>query len=170
MKKLSLNGEVRDLLRQFNLSPQIANKAASVKKLSEGLGVDVHRTDLPRGMAGRLVQDPFSESSYAIEVNKSHDVRSQRFTVLHELGHFLLHADRTDFLAEPMHLNRSSDEFYFDTTQEQEANDFADTLLFGDGALAAAHSLYRGDVPSLAHYFGVTEPMVKVALRKFGVV
>ena len=168
MRKVQLSGEVRDTLRRFNLSPQVANRAASVKQLAEALGVDVHRTELPRGMAGRLVQDPFTESGYAIEVSKSHDVRSQRFTVLHELGHFLLHADRTDIFAEPFHLNRSSEEFYFDLMQEQEANDFADALLFGDGALAAAHSLYRGDVVLIAHYFGVTEPMVKIASKKFG--
>jgi len=118
-------------------------------------------------MSGRLVQDSFSESGYAIEVNEAEGIGSQRFTVLHELGHFLMHLDRRDIFAEPMHLNRSSSEFYFKPMEEREANDFADTLLFGDGALEAAHSLYRGHLPSLAHFFGVTEKMVEVALKKF---
>lgn len=166
--KLPADGKLRHALRQFNLAPGRLGKAVSVKALAEALGLDVHQVDLPKGMAGRLVPDPFSDSGYAIEVNRHHSVRSRRFTVLHEIGHFLLHADATDPLADAMLLSRSDDEFYFDQTQEREANDVADVLLFGDGALAAAVSLYRGDVENLAKYFGVTENMIRVAMRKFG--
>jgi Zn-dependent peptidase ImmA (M78 family) len=149
--------------------PQRDQKAASVKQLAESLGVDVRTCNLPKGMAGRLVSDPFSVSGYCIEVNEGHDVRSRRYTVLHELGHFFLHLDRSNPLAPTMHLNRSDDEFYFDTKAEYEANDFADVLLFGDGSLHAAFSLYGGKIDQLAHYFGVTENIICVALKKFKV-
>ena len=168
LSKLPNDGEMRDRLRMFNLSPRANNKAASVKELAEALGVDVRQVSMRPRFAGRLVQDPFSDSGFAIEVNDKHDVRVRRFTVLHELGHLLLgHVDRNDPLAEPLHLNRGEEEFYFDTRSETEANDFADVLLFGDGAIEAAFTLHRGNIEQIAHYFGVTENMVRVALRKF---
>jgi len=68
-----------------------------------------------------------------------------------------------------MHLNRGDDEFYFDQEAEREANDFADCLLFADGALAAAHSLFGGKIDHIAHFFGVTEKMIEIAIKKFGV-
>src|SRR6056297_312984 len=161
-------GELRHKLRNFNFFVRKNGKAASVKDLAEQIGVDVYQVELPRGMAGRLVSDPFAESGYAIEVQKSQNVRSKRFTVLYDLGHYLIHLDKSDPLADPMFLDRGNDAFYFDGQQECEANDVADTLLFGDGALAAALTLCGGDTNKLANYFGVTEKMIQVALRKYG--
>jgi Zn-dependent peptidase ImmA (M78 family) len=163
----SADADQRDALRQFNLMPGLNGKAVSVKSLAEKLGLSVYEVDLPNGMAGRLVQDAFSDSGFAIEVNKTQNVRSKRFTVLHELGHFFMHANKDDVLADPLLLSRSDDQFYYDTKQEREANDFADVLLFGDGALEAAVSLLNRDVKRLSNFFGVTEKMIEVALRKF---
>lgn len=166
-RRLPIDGDVRRKLRRFNLMSSASGRAASVKELAESFGIDVRAIQMKRGMSGRLIQDPFSESGYCIEVNKYENVRSQRFAVLHELGHFFLHIDKRDPLADAMHLNRNEEEFYFDQRAETEANDFADTLLFGDGKLAAAHSLYQGKVDHIAHCFGVTENMIKIALKKY---
>jgi Zn-dependent peptidase ImmA (M78 family) len=162
-----LNGETRHALRQFNLGMMRPGKIQSVSELAEWLKVDIHQVDLPIKFAGRLIADPFSDSGYAIEVNKRHSVVSRRFTVLHELGHFLLHVDRSDPLFEPMNLNRGDEEFYFEEKQEREANDFADVVMFGDGALEAAITLLNNDDVKVARYFGVSEAMVVVAKRKF---
>lgn len=169
LSRLPINGDVRHKLRNFNMMPRVSSEAASVKLLAESFGIDVRMVALKKGMAGRLVQDPFSDSGYCIEVNQYHDVRSRRFTVLHELGHYFLHAQKNDPFAMPMHLSRREDEFYFDQKSETEANDFADVLLFGDGALEAAWTLYQGKLDHIAHYFGVSENMIKIALKKFAV-
>ncbi len=168
-ERLPIDGEVRHKLRNFNMEPQKSNKAASAKDLAESFGLDVMCVPLKRGMAGRLVQDPFSDSGYCIEVNQYHDVRSRRFTVLHELGHYFFHVDKHDPFADAMHLSRSDEEFYFDISKEREANDFADVVFFGDGALAAAFSRFGGRIDQVAHYFGLTENIIKVAVKKFGV-
>lgn len=168
-RKLPSDGKLRDSLRSFNLQTHSRGKATSVKQLAETLGVVVHQVALPRGMAGRLVSDPFADSGYAIEVNTIQSVQSKRFTVLHELGHYLLHLDRSDPFAEPMYLDRSTEQFYFDEAQEREANDVADVLLFGDGTLEAAISLHGNDPDRLAHLFGVTPKMIEIAIKKFGV-
>jgi Zn-dependent peptidase ImmA (M78 family) len=66
-------------------------------------------------------------------------------------------------------LGIDGDAFYLDVKSETEADDFADCLLFADGSLAAAYSLHSGRIDQLAHYFGVTEKMITVALKKFGI-
>jgi len=167
MRRLPNNGAVMNALRTFNMSPQVNRKARSVKELAECLGVSVAQVDLPRGMAGRLVSDAFSESGYGIEVNKHLSVQARRFAVLHELGHFFLHTRRNDVLVDPVYLDRSGSTFYVDDIEEREANQFAETLLFGDSALSAAVGLYGRDIPRLAHHFGVSEKVVEIALKRF---
>ncbi|MFP4327352.1 MAG: ImmA/IrrE family metallo-endopeptidase [Paracoccaceae bacterium] len=168
--KLPYDGFVRNQLRDFNLSSGRGRKAPSVKNLAESFGVEIRQIRMPMSFAGRLVADCFTRSGFAIEVNDRHSVESRRFTVLHELGHMLLgHVDATDIFLAPAHLNRGEDEFYIDATQEHEANAFADVLLFGDGAIESAYSLHHGDRKRLAYVFGVTKPMVEIAIRKYGV-
>lgn len=166
-KRLPHDGGVRDAFRKFNLSPSVDRKAKSVKELAEAVGFTVYRVGLPNGMAGRLVQDPFSDNGYAIEVNAGNSVESQRWAVLHEMGHFFLHSNHDDPLADPMYLDRSSDAFYANPTEEKEANQFAAVLLFGDGALSAAKGLYGNNVSLMARHFGVSEKTIQIALKQF---
>jgi len=165
--RLPPEGYVRHLLRTFNLAPRIDGKAKSAKELAQSLGFEVARLPLPAGMAGRLVRDPFSPNGFRIEVNERQTVQAQRWAVLHEMGHFFLHVDRGDYLEAPSHLDRSGSTFYVSEAQEQEANEFAAVLLFGDGALEAAKSLYGGDVLRMARHFGVSETAIRIALRQF---
>lgn len=167
--RIPADGDTRHLLRQFNMGMMRPGKIQSVRELADGLGLDIRQLPMPKRMAGRLVSDPFSASGYGIEVNKEHSVISKRFTVLHEIGHYLLHVDRSDPLFDGLNLNRGSDEFYFEINQEKEANQVADVLLFGDGALEAAYSLHGGDLERVAKFFGVSEAMLRVAMKKFGI-
>ena len=167
LKSLPLSGEIRYAFREFNLAPKVDGKARSVKALAMKLGFDVIRVPLPRGMAGRLVRDAFAENGFRIEINEKHSVESQRWSVLHELAHFFLHVDKSDPFTFDMHLDRSSDRFYFNTARETQANEFAAVLLFGDGALESAKSLYGGDVTKLSRHFGVSVKSIEFALKQF---
>lgn len=166
-KLLPADGPVRHELRSFNLAPRTNGKAKSVKELAEALGFSVERKELPKGMSGRLVQDPFSDNGYCIEVNSSESVQSQRWSVLHEMGHFFLHSNHSDPLADAMYLDRSGYAFYVDPVEEREANEFAAVLLFGDGAMIAAVGLLGNDTKKLARYFGVSERTMRIAMKQF---
>ena len=167
MRCLPPNGEVRHAIRQFNLAPNLDGKARSVKELAQVLGFSVVRCALPGRMTGRLVADAFSENGYCIEVNEKHSVQAQRFAVLHEIGHFFRHTDRSDPLSWDMAFDASGDRFYENPQEEREANEFAAAVLFGGGALEAASSLYNRDVGRLARHFGVSERTVEIALKQF---
>lgn len=75
LRYLPENGHIRHAIRQFNLAPAVEGKAKSVKVFAEKLGFSVVRKKLPRGMAGRLVTDPFSENGYCIEVNQAQSIQ-----------------------------------------------------------------------------------------------
>jgi Zn-dependent peptidase ImmA (M78 family) len=166
-RRIEADGGARHVLRNFNMGVSQNGKAQSVKKLAEALGFDVQRSRLPRGMAGRLMQDPFAENGYRIDINETLSITAQRFAVLHEIGHYFLHQDHSDPLAGTSFLDRSGAAFYVDPTEEREANQFAATLLFGDGALTAARSLHGDDVQILARYFGVSDEVLKIGLKQF---
>ncbi|PXW70613.1 Zn-dependent peptidase ImmA (M78 family) [Loktanella sp. PT4BL] len=162
------DGDARHKLRSFNISQRLDGKAKSVKLLAESLGFSVRAMELPRGMAGRLVRDAFSDNGFEIQVNQSYSVQSQRWAVLHEMGHFFRkHVDRSDYLAADMFLDRSSEAFYVDQKEEVEANEFAAVVLYGDGALEAAKSLHGANTTKLAKVFGVSEKSIEYALKKF---
>lgn len=169
--KLPADGQIRHELRRFNLSPAVDRKAKSVKDLAISLGFNVdRRLDLPKGMNGRLVKDAFSENGYCVEVNGRLSVEAQRWAVLHELGHFYLHAEHEDFLDEIRHYDPSEFNTFYRSDQkkeEREANQFAEVLLFGDGALEAANTLYRGNLERMCHHFGVTENVLRIAMKRF---
>ena len=166
MAALPHDGEIRHTIRNFTLNPRVQQRARSVKDLAEGIGFDVVECDLPKGMNGRLSQDAWSENGYSIEINRSLSVEAKRFAVLHEMGHYFLHTDNNDPLADIMHFDLSGDTFYLDQNLEREANAFAEAILFGGGQLAAAVGLHGSDLVKLAKYFGVTQPVVRIAIEK----
>ena len=165
---IDASGEARDKLRKFNLSQAEGGKAKSVKNLALSLGFSVRVLKLPAGMAGRLVRDAFSDNGFEIQVNETQTRESQRWAVLHEMGHyFLRHVDRSDYLAVDMFLDRSSRAFYVNDNEEREANEFAAIILYGDGALEAAKSLHGADVQNLARVFGVSTRSIEIAFKQF---
>lgn len=166
-RRLRGNGDLRHKLRNFNMLSQVSGKSRSVKNLVESIGLPVYERQLRSGHNGQLVRDAFSPSGFAIIVNERLSVRAKRFTVLHELGHYLLHSVEDDYFAEPQNFDLSGETFYWNVSQEREANQFAEVMLFGDGALEAARSLHGGDVAKLATVFGVTEAVMTIGLKRF---
>lgn len=68
-----------------------------VTALAEALGLSVWEDeDLPAGVSGKLFQDDFNSgpSGYSIVVRASDPYVRRRFTVAHEIGHFVLHRHR----------------------------------------------------------------------------
>ncbi|NSX55668.1 ImmA/IrrE family metallo-endopeptidase [Parasulfitobacter algicola] len=166
MRLLPADGKIKHLFRQFTLSPRTEGRARSVKNFAEALGFSVERQALPFGVNGMLKQDPFSDNSYCIVVNEKLSIEAQRFAVLHEMGHYFRHEKHDDPLAYAKYFDLSEAAFYVDKSEEREANEFAEALLFGNGQLVAAHTICLGDISKLAKYFGVTQAVVKVALVK----
>ena len=95
-----------------------------------GKGVNEIKAPAPAtwaGCEGALVRNPGDAREWGIFYNPSSRPERQRFTVAHEIGHFVLHRDRHErFTCEPGAVYSGADTL---AVIEREANAFASNLL-----------------------------------------
>ncbi|OJF97605.1 ImmA/IrrE family metallo-endopeptidase [Pararhizobium antarcticum] len=67
----------------------------NVVGLANRLGIKVYEADWPSTISGKIQKDreKGGHSGFAIFVNKSHSRNRRRFTIAHEVAHFVLHED-----------------------------------------------------------------------------
>ncbi|WP_198152587.1 ImmA/IrrE family metallo-endopeptidase [Tsuneonella dongtanensis] len=119
---------------------------------------------LSPGISGEITRAP--DGTYTIRVNRHDPKRRQRFTVAHELAHFLLHRDQIGNGIQDDKLYRSS----LSDRREQEANRLAADILMPphliDAALNDAIEKDVGDrLAHLANELNVSEPAMSVRLE-----
>src|SRR5664279_2674779 len=70
-----------------------------VVAIASHLGLNVWETkSLPESISGKIFKDPMNggSSGFSILVNASHSLPRKRFTIAHEIGHFILHRNRLE--------------------------------------------------------------------------
>jgi hypothetical protein len=77
-----------DILRRHT-----AEYPVKVGELATELGLKVVRTPLPPKISGLIKPSNDAPAGFEIRVNKYESPERQRFTVAHEVAHFLLHRD-----------------------------------------------------------------------------
>lgn len=128
IRKQHVRRVVDELLGQH----RIKKAPVDVDAIATQLGIEVQRDVVDEDMSGFLFRDARANKAI-IGVNGAHVLTRQRFTVAHELGHFLLHA------GEPVHIDRANTAFRVNhrdarssmgvDDSEREANLFAAELL-----------------------------------------
>lgn len=173
----------------------IENKAASllrradavrapvdVRKVAKHLGLQVHEQTFEDVISGVLL---IRGDERHIMVNQSHHPNRQRFSIAHEIGHFVLHHKDGDRLFIDKHLSvyhrvgSATSSAYqqagSSTTpaEERQANQFASALLMPRELLLYAtkdHDLWdEFDITRLALEFGVSEQALTIRLRQLGI-
>lgn len=133
--------------------------------IATALGLSVKAATLPVGISGEIRPSIGNPNKFIIKVNRHDSDRRQRFTVAHEIGHYLLHKDQIGSGIEDDVLYRSS----LSDRREAEANRMAADILMPmeliDAALERAEALGIEDVASyLADEFEVSETAMKIRL------
>ncbi|MGW0871441.1 ImmA/IrrE family metallo-endopeptidase [Streptomyces sp. NPDC002740] len=107
----------------------------SVERLADHLGIVVSRSAFKHGdVSGMLIRQ--DGQSPVVGVNDSHSNHRQRFTIAHELGHFLLHPGREVVLDRPVRVNLRDKTSSMATDREEiEANAFAASVLMPAGLI-----------------------------------
>ncbi|MCB2012313.1 MAG: ImmA/IrrE family metallo-endopeptidase [Geminicoccaceae bacterium] len=100
--------------------------------LAEDLGLTVNMAYLDADVSGELVQ--VGPDKYAINVNALDANSRQRFTIAHELGHYIYHRDLIGDGVDDDRIYRSTSSGRYHNTrigprEETEANKFAASLL-----------------------------------------
>lgn len=138
-----------------------------VEAIARDLGISVIQDVIEEpDVAGKIVRDNSGRSpgGYAIYLNARDPARRQRFTLAHELGHYVLHRDLIgDGLIDDAMYRSKLGEWY-----ERQANRWAaDTLM----PAALVRGLYRGgmrDLASLSNTLDVSEPAIRIRLSELG--
>ncbi|MFK4490389.1 ImmA/IrrE family metallo-endopeptidase [Bradyrhizobium sp. USDA 336] len=147
------------------IDPFLSDAPVRLSALASALGLRVISAQLPSGISGEIRPDPQTPAGFSIRVNKNDPARRQRFTVAHEIGHYLLHRDEIgDGITDDV-LYRSS----LSDSREAQANRLAADLLMPDRLLAfwkdRAAKLGEEDVVSfLADKFNVSAAAMKIRL------
>jgi Zn-dependent peptidase ImmA (M78 family) len=127
------------------------------------LGINVWELpSLGDGIAGRLFKDPENggQSGYSILIKGTDPLVRKRFTLAHEIAHFILHRDSAG-------LEVSDDEFYrsrLSDTQEVQANKLAAQILMPMHLIQAMIASGTKEVSMLARVFQVSEAAMMIRL------
>jgi plasmid stabilization system protein ParE len=140
---------VDELARELNLGPKFDSR-------------------MPQHISGKIAK--VAPDSWLIFVNAAHNRLRQRFTIAHEIGHFIFHRDlleqhagASDTLAYRVD-DRVLPNPLIQPQQEWQANNFAANLLIPDYYLRAAQASGMTDVRELARHFQVTEVAMRIKL------
>jgi Zn-dependent peptidase ImmA (M78 family) len=147
-----------------------------VRKVASQLGLRVVDEELGEDVSGALVSNP---QRAAILVNADHHDNRKRFTIAHELGHYVLrhqfeegghvHVDRGNYIS--LRGKRASEGV---DPKEIEANWFAASLLMPavlvqeHVAKIGARALHDQHVVRLAEEFSVSEQAMTIRLSTLG--
>ncbi|WP_299728933.1 ImmA/IrrE family metallo-endopeptidase [Devosia sp.] len=157
---LNLTPEVRESIDEY-----LSENPVKLGAIANRLGVKVLLSTLPRGTSGQIGQE---DGDFVIRINRHEAKHRQRFTLAHELAHFLLHRDL--IVAE----GGWSENVLLRSGQpanvEYEANRLASDLVIPSAKLAEATAEYSGPMTSeviedLARRFGVSTAAMEIKLQ-----
>ena len=129
-----------------------------VVPIAESLNVPIYKNfDFPNNLSGLIKRE--DDDSYSIHVNGNHPSTRQRFTMAHELAHFVLHKDQIGDGITDDYLYRSG----MSNAAEREANQLAADILMPRHLLTSEHREGM-TVDQLADLFWVSRMSMDIRL------
>lgn len=119
---------IENAVQQILLDFGLAKLPIPVEEVAEKLGVKIKQYDLGEDVSGVLA---INKGIGTIGVRQNDPLVRQRFSIAHELGHYVLHRGRSDLFIDKEYkiLFRNSKSSTGEVQQEREANAFAAALL-----------------------------------------
>jgi Zn-dependent peptidase ImmA (M78 family) len=152
---------------ESNLGPP-----TNVEAIIRALGVELDkRAPLDQGIAGELIH--FGDGDYKITANADDHYYRQRFTLAHELGHYMLHSHLIGDGVDDNKAYRSTAEGKFfnkriGRTEESQANQFAARLLMPKSKVVEL-AVSGTDIRTLANTFQVSPAAMRIRLDTLGI-
>lgn len=140
-----------------------------VEAVAASLGIPVNYAILDKEISGQIQSEPGGQ--YRIVVNEADSRSRQRFTIAHELGHYLYHRSLIGDGVDDDRAYRSTAAGKYHNTKigrrhETEANRFAANLLMPNHLIRALKSSGVRSDEDLARSLGVSVPAMRVRLGK----
>lgn len=137
-----------------------ANPPVSVGAIAHELGLSVKSATLKPGISGEIFPSKEEDGKYLIRVNRHEVHERQRFTVSHEISHFLLHREIIGAGVSDNSLYRSN----LSDKREREANRLAAEILMPWHLIEREFEKGQISPEELAQQLGVSATAVKIRL------
>lgn len=133
----------------------------AVIAIASDLGINVY-SGIGEGLSGMIIKDNIKggPSGYAIFVNKKDSSKRQRFTIAHEIAHFILHKDAIGDRIVDDALYRSG----LTNAQEVEANKLAAEILMPWHLINKVMNEKTNSIQELANIFQVSDSAMSIRL------
>jgi Zn-dependent peptidase ImmA (M78 family) len=127
--------KIEQLVESLLAAHRVKHPPVQVEEIAKKIGLEVERHAFNKNeFSGILVRDG---GRAVLGVNSSHHLNRQRFTIAHEIGHFLLHEGDRVFVDRTYNVSfRNSVSSQGTDLEEIEANTFASLLLIPEEFLA----------------------------------
>ena len=158
--------KVNQLLRQS----RIVKPPVPVEQIAKSLGLEIRYAPLEGDLSGALVRE---DGQAYIGVNSTHHSNRRRFTIAHELGHYVLHKGMKLHVDTDFRVNWRDDESSKAINPDEiEANRFAAELLMPTDFLMkdidALKNVNQSSLDALANRYRVSSQAMKIRLGNFG--
>ncbi len=148
------------VLLEQAVSSGIQTIPLDVERLVSSLGIKLRSLPLDDDISGHLA---LTERGWEITVNSLHHPKRQRFTVAHELGHYMLHRRQCQEFTDNK-LFRGVDQ----NPMETEANVYAADLIMPEDAFRSFINNVSNKIDAIAEHFGVSALAVRVRAKTLG--
>ena len=139
-----------------------------VDNLCRALGIKLKRAFLSSSISGMIEQ---IGGQFTITLNLSDSYTRQRFTLAHELGHYIRHRQLIGDGIDDDRGYRSTDQGKYHNTkigskEETEANKIAANILMPREAISREWGKPNSTISQMAQLFGVSEHAMSIRLRR----
>jgi len=140
----------------------------NIEGIIRSLGVELDKkAELDDDISGQIEKLP--DGSYKISVNKNDHYFRQRFTMAHELGHFLFHRSLIGDGVDDNKAYRSTSQGRFYNTNmtgkhETQANQFAASVLMPEPLVSKLHDEFGGNLEELSKNLQASKQAIKIRL------
>ena len=172
---MKLATQIEDQAKQLLLSSGAYCLPVPIERVAHHLGLKIEASPMDSKMSGVLVVE---NRRGAIAYNQSHAYTRQRFTIAHEIGHFILHVKKStqsrlfidQYVAYRRHDQSSSANV--NDVEEGQANAFSAALLMPADLVTDEISKNdyddEDDQKALAKRFNVSAPAMSIRLAHLG--
>lgn len=173
--------EVKKKAQEFCNKNGISSYPVEIVRICKENGLKVFEEYLNQDVSGLIVVDDKVWTKYNtnqfILVNLAESATRRRFTIAHELAHFVLHRNGSKLYA---HRDMTSNDSNFRSSIEQEANYFAANVLMPEELIRNKVEEIREDtwgvlpnfvlIREIADNFAVSESAAEVRLRQLEII
>jgi len=162
-----LKSMIPDRLPMEIVRDHTRNHPVDLDALAADLDLRVIEARLPPDISGKIERDIFDGHGFMVTLNAAHSPVRKRFTLAHEIAHFILH---TDLIGDGIVDNALYRDGRLGDEKEWQANRFAASILMPAEAVGKAWRAGATDAARLAAAFGVSTAVAEIRMRELGCV